>query len=318
MPFVSAPSGSHRLDLEHDGIPGAIGAWLLEDPEPTLIDSGPSTSLSTLEAGLAELGLPLAELRHLLLTHVHLDHSGAAGHLAQRCPNLTVHVHEDAAPHLVDPKKLVASTRRTFGDAHDRLWGDVLPVPEDRIRAWSLGVSAPLPGIRPIPTPGHIAHHLAWEAERVGILFAGDSLGILLHPDAPSHPATPPPAVDLPAWRRTLTETLQPVEVDAFAPTHFGLHRDLHGRCSELLDALEALALRVHRAMSEGPEAEKADARAFHEESVAHVRELLPDDRGERYFSNFSPRKDWEGMRFHLARTPSARPVGEKDEDSGG
>ena len=254
------------------------------------------------------MGIPLADLRHLLLTHVHLDHAGAAGHLAARCPRLTIHLHEDGAPHLVEPEKLVASTRRTFGEAHDRLWGDVLPIPKDRIRAWAPGVSSPLPGIRPIPTPGHIAHHLAWEAERVGLLFAGDSMGILLHPDAPTHPATPPPAVDLPAWRRTLTETLAAVDVDGFVATHFGLHRDLHSRRLELLQALEQLARRVHRAMGEGPEAEEADAEAFQRESVSAVAGYLAKGRAHRYFTNFSARKDWEGMRFHLARTPDARP----------
>ena len=273
------------------------------------MDCGPSPSLDTLEAKLDAVGFPLSELRHLLLTHVHLDHAGAAGHLVERCPHLTVHLHEEGAPHLVDPEKLVASTRRTFGDDHDRLWGEVRPIPADRIRAWSPGVSAPLPGIRPLATPGHIAHHLSWEAERVGLLFAGDSLGILLHPDAPTHPATPPPAVDLRAWRRTLVETLAPVEVDGFVVTHFGLHRELHSRRLELLQALERLAQRVHAAMSEGPEAEEADALAFQEESVAAVESFLPEGRARRYFTNFSAIKDWEGMRFHLARNPGALPT---------
>lgn len=305
--------GAHLLDLEHDGLPGAIGSWLLENPEPTLIDSGPSTSLPTLEARLDSLGLPLSDLRHLLLTHVHLDHAGAAGHLVRRAPRLTVHIHEDAASHLVEPEKLVASTRRTFEEQHDRLWGEVLPVPADRIRGWRSGDSFPLEGVRPIPTPGHIGHHLAFEAERCGVLLAGDALGIVLHPEVPSHPATPPPAVDLPAWRRTLGETLARVAVDAFAPTHFGVHADLHGRRVELLDALESLAWRVDRAMRAGDQAEDADARAFHAESVEQAAGGLPDGHAEHYFSNFSARKDWEGMRFHLARTPEARPSGHPD-----
>jgi glyoxylase-like metal-dependent hydrolase (beta-lactamase superfamily II) len=298
----------HLVDLEHDGLPGAIGVWVLEEPEPTLVDPGPSTSLERLEAGLDALGLPLGEVRHLLLTHVHLDHAGASGQLAARNPRLTVHVHEDGAVHMADPEKLVASTRRTFGDAHDRLWGEVLPVPADQIRGWAPGVSSPLPGIRPIPTPGHIAHHLAWEAERMGMLFAGDALGILLHPEAPTHPATPPPAVDLKAWRETLSETLDPVEVEAFGVTHFGLHADLEGRRKALLEALDALALRVDRAMREGPEAEEADREAFHEESIGKAAPHLPEGRARHYFETFPARGDWDGMRFHLDRTPAARP----------
>jgi len=291
------------LDLEHLGLEGAIATYFLEHPEPALVDPGPSTTLESLEGGLARMGVALEDLRHLFLTHVHLDHAGAAGHLAARNRHLAVHVHEDGAPHMADPERLVASTRRTFGDDHDRLWGDVLPVPRDRIRAWRPGESPSVRGVRPIPTPGHIAHHLAYEAERDAVLFAGDSLGIVLSTEAPTHPATPPPGVHLADWRRTLTETLADVEVEAAAVTHFGLHSDLPDRRRRMLEALESLESRVRRAMQEGPAAEEADRDAFFEESVEAVAQGLSRERVEVYFSTFSPRSDWDGMRFHLDRT---------------
>jgi glyoxylase-like metal-dependent hydrolase (beta-lactamase superfamily II) len=297
------------LDVEHQGLPGAICVYYLERPEPTLVDPGPSTSLDRLLAGLEAVGVAPADLRHVLLTHVHLDHAGASGHLARANPGLAVHVHADAARHLADPGRLVASTRRTFGEAHDRLWGEVLPVPAAQLRGWRPGDPPPVRGLRALPTPGHIAHHLAWEAERIGVLFSGDSLGIVLDPDGPSHPATPAPGVDLDAWYDTLDRVLAPVEVDAFGATHFGLHPDLRERRRRLREALEALALRVDRAMSEGPGAEEADREAFHRETLEAHAPPLSTDRVERYFNTFSARTDWDGMRFHLERTPGARPT---------
>ncbi|MFW5905199.1 MAG: MBL fold metallo-hydrolase [bacterium] len=296
--------GVHVLDLEHVGVSGAICTYLLDTSEPVLVDPGPATTLPTLKEKLAELGMEPSDLRHLLLTHVHLDHAGAAGHLARNSPRLSVHVHQDGAPHMADPERLVASTRRSFGDDHDRLWGDVLPVPEDQLRAWRPGDPRPLSGWRPLPTPGHIGHHLAWEEERVGVLFGGDSLGIVLEPSAPSHPATPPPAVDLTAWRETLQRALAPVEVDAFAATHFGLHGGLHRRRHELLEALRTLTRRVRGAMEEGPDAAEADREAFQRETVETQGRFLAPDRATAYFSTFSARADWDGIRFRLERRP--------------
>jgi glyoxylase-like metal-dependent hydrolase (beta-lactamase superfamily II) len=296
------PMGVLPVDVRHLGLEGAICAYYLEDPEPTLIDPGPSTSLSELEEGLRAEGVRLESVRHLLLTHVHLDHAGASGHLARRSPELKVHVHEDGAPHMADPEKLVSSTRRTFGDAHDRLWGEVLPVPRHQIGAWRPGDPHPMPGIRPIPTPGHILHHLAWEDEAKGILFAGDSLGIILAPGAPTHPPTPPPSLDLAAWRHTLDRILAPVEVDAFGVTHFGLHTGLHTRRRELRERLDALAERVAAAMEAGPDAEAEDRDAFHRETLELLGPHVPGETVERYFEMFSAGTDWDGMRFHLGR----------------
>ena len=286
------------LDLEHQGVPGAICAYVLAGDEPAVIDPGPSTTLATLERKLREAGLALEDLRHVVLTHVHLDHAGATGHLAARVPRLLVHVHRDGAPHLADPERLMASTRRTFGDAHDLLWGEVDPVPADRIRAWEPGIRGPLRRLRAFPTPGHIGHHLAYLDEGLGVLFSGDSMGIVLGEDAPTHPPTPPPAVDLAAWARTL-ESLAPLGPERVGVTHFGLHERFESRRVELLERLRELEARVREALRAGNE---GDAAAYEEDVREAQARHLPRERVDRYFDTFAAATDWAGVRRYLEK----------------
>jgi glyoxylase-like metal-dependent hydrolase (beta-lactamase superfamily II) len=287
------------IDLEHMGLPGAIATYLVMGDEPMLVDPGPSTTLETLEGRLRDQGVRLEDIRHLLLTHVHLDHAGASGHLAGRVPALRVHVHVDGAPHVADPERLVASTRRTFGDAHDRLWGDVRPVPADRIRAWTPGEPGGLRHTRPFHTPGHIGHHVAWLDERTGTLLAGDAMGIVIHPSAPVHPPTPPPTVDLEAWRTTLT-LIGHVGPERFGAAHFGLHEDPHGRRMELQARLDAFEERVAVAMAEGRV--EGDAEAYEEEVRSEQAAWLPRDRADRYFDTFRAAIDYRGMVRYLEK----------------
>ncbi len=290
------------IDLVHLGLPGAIAAYLVDTPEgPAVVDPGPPTTLERLEAGLEEVGVPLSELRHLLLTHVHLDHAGGAGWLARGNPDLLVHVHEEGAPHMADPARLVASTRRVFGEAHDRLWGEVAPVPEGQLRPWRPGAPAPLPGIRALPTPGHIGHHLAYLDEEGGTLFAGDALGIILAPGAPTHPPTPPPAVDVEAWRDTL-DAVASLAPERAAVTHFGVHGRVSERSRELRRALDALEARVEEALVRGEEGGDAYGREVRDIQAGHAER----ERVERYFDTFSATKDWAGMVRYVQKRKEA------------
>lgn len=287
------------FDLEHLGLPGAIATYLLDTPEPALVDPGPATCLPRLTSVLEEHGLLVSELRHLLLTHVHLDHAGAAGALAVENPRLQVHVHADGAPHMADPERLVASTRRTFGEAHDRLWGEMTPVPRGQLRPWRPGDPDPIPGVHSLPTPGHIDHHLAYLHEGDGTLFAGDAMGIILDPEAPSHPPTPPPSLDLRAWHATL-ESLAALAPDRFAVTHFGVYGGFHRRREQLDEELRLLEARVADAM----ERDEVDAEAerFDEEVRRRLSAFLPRERIDGYFEIFSAATDFRGVRFHLER----------------
>lgn len=274
---------------------------MLLGPEPVLVDPGPTPVLPRLKETLEQIGLPLREIRHVALTHVHLDHAGSTGHLVREHPHVTVHVHEDGAPHMADPERLVASTRRTFQESHDRLWGTVLPVPADRIRPWRPREARGPGGLRGIPTPGHIGHHVAWLDERDGLMFVGDSLGIVLGDDTPTHPPTPPPAVDLLEWFGTLDE-IDAIGPERAAVTHFGIHGKVPARTAELRERLRALALRVEEALAQGRAEE--DAESFDAESRALMAETIPRERVDAYLDVFSAANDYRGVQRYVERNP--------------
>ena len=276
---------------------GAISSYLVPGSEPTLVDPGPVTSLHNLEAGLTRLGYQPADIRRICLTHVHLDHAGCVGEWVARRPGTEVVVHHEGAPHLANPAKLVASTRRTFGEAHDRLWGDVVPVPQDALRPWHPDEPGPA-GLRVVPTPGHIQHHLSYLHESSGTLLAGDALGIVLAPHAPTHPATPPPSVQVDAWMDTL-QRLAGLGLEAVGVAHFGIHGGPKDRVRQMRDALEALTERVRTAMRmDDPE----DRRRFQEDTVSLQSGTRARAEVEKYFGAFSAASDWDGMRFWLER----------------
>jgi len=211
----------HPIDLFHQGRPRRIGAYLLETEDgPALFDCGPSTTVAALEAGLEREGLRLTDVRHLLLSHIHLDHAGAAGVLVREHPALQVHVSEIGAPHLVDPSRLERSARRLYGDGFDALWGELAPVPERNVHV----VGDHVLGLACFPTPGHASHHVCYLG-RDGTLYAGDAAGVRIQPGRYVMPPTPPPEIDVELWQRTIDE-IDRRSPDRLALIHFGVAED--------------------------------------------------------------------------------------------
>ena len=206
------------LDLLHLGRERVIGAYLLETPEGlALQDCGPTTCVPALKARLRERGLELQDVPHLLLSHIHLDHAGAAGVLVREHPALQVHVSPIGAPHLVDPTRLEQSARRLYGDEFDTLWGELAPVPEENIRETGDRVL----GLDCFPSPGHASHHVCY-LDADGTLYAGDAAGVRIQPSQFVLPPTPPPEFDLAAWESTLDE-LKRRDPQRLALIHFGV-----------------------------------------------------------------------------------------------
>ncbi len=164
------------IDLVHLGNERTIASYLLDTEDgPALFDCGPSTTVDALKAGLADAGLALTDVRHLLLSHIHLDHAGAAGTLVREHPGLQVHVSAIGAPHLVDPSRLEQSARRLYGESFDVLWGELTPVPEKNIHI----VGDRVLGLDCFPTQGHASHHVSY-LDADGTLYAGDAAGVRL------------------------------------------------------------------------------------------------------------------------------------------
>jgi glyoxylase-like metal-dependent hydrolase (beta-lactamase superfamily II) len=140
------------IDVEHLGRPNVIGCW---EVDGALVDPGPESSLETLLAAL-DGERPAA----IVLTHIHLDHAAATGAIVRRWPEIPVYVHELGAHHLIDPSRLLASAERLYGDAMERLWGEIVPVPEQNVRALAGGET--VLGLRVAYTPGHASHHVCY------------------------------------------------------------------------------------------------------------------------------------------------------------
>ena len=228
------------IDLHHQGVARVIGAWELRGG--LLVDPGPEPCVETLLGGLD--GRP----RALLITHIHLDHAGAAGALVARFPELAVYVHERGAPHLADPSKLLASAARLYGDDMERLWGEVLPVPRGNLRVLEGGEE--VEGLRVAYTPGHAGHHVAYFDPDSGDAFVGDVGGVRITPGYVV-PPTPPPEVDLEAWGKSL-DRIAAWEPARLCLTHFGAVDSPAEHSGEVRAELERLAGRAREGDREG------------------------------------------------------------------
>ena len=228
------------LDLLFGGAERAIGVYLLETADgPALFDCGPSSTLPRLKEALRERGLELTDLRHLLLSHVHLDHAGAAGALVREHPALTVWVSEVGAPHVVDPTRLERSARRLYGDLFDPLWGEVAPVPRENVRV-AAGEAA---GLDAFPTPGHATHHVSY-LDRDGTLYAGDAAGVRIQPSSHIVPVSPPPDIDVEGWHGTIAE-IERRDPQRLALIHFGVETGVDDHLSRLGEELDRWAARL-------------------------------------------------------------------------
>lgn len=248
MPEISRPplSSIHVIDLNFLGLPSAIAAYLIPHREGAiLVESGPGSTISALESGLKAHGYRVSDVSDVFLTHIHLDHAGAAGWLARQ--GARVHVHPVGAPHLLNPEKLLASAARLYGDSMEQLWGEFLPVPEERLSVLQDNQVVEVFGLRlrALDTPGHASHHYAYISEDV--CFSGDIGGIRIANQRHLRPPMVPPEFNLEQWRASLNR-LHKESFTRIAPTHFGLYSDPDWHLAALekaLDQVEAWMLVV-------------------------------------------------------------------------
>ena len=238
----------HTIDLHH-GSAGTTAAYLLEsNGEAALVETGPDATWKHLVAGLARHGLAPRDVRSVFLTHIHLDHAGAAWKMARE--GATVFVHPKGARHLADPGKLLASAQRIYGERMDELWGTLEPIAPERLRATEDGEAVRLGGseVRVVATPGHAVHHNVYLVD--GVAFTGDVGGVRVA-GGPVLPPTPPPDIDLPTWRDSIAR-LRDARPSALYPTHFDRFEDAGAHLDALEEELSAWAGFVRARLEEG------------------------------------------------------------------
>lgn len=246
----------HTLDLTFQNTPRAIASYLIPHKQgAVLIESGPGSTISTLKKRLAEFNYSPADITDVLLTHIHLDHAGAAGWLARQ--GARVHVHHVGAPHMLNPEKLISSATRIYGDMMDKLWGEFLSVPEDKLHilrdADEIQIGEWV--FRALDTPGHAYHHMVYILN--GICFSGDVGGVRI-PDAGSHyiqVPMPPPGLHLGKWRESIYK-LQKQDLVMIVPTHFGSYSDVDWHLNAVLETISRTETWMADMMSRDPSLE--------------------------------------------------------------
>lgn len=239
------------IDLNFMGMPGTIASYLIpHEGGIVLVESGPGSTIEGLKNGLQARGFAVSDVTDVLLTHIHLDHAGAAGWLARQ--GAQIYVHEVGAPHMLNPEKLLASAGRIYGDMMDKLWGEFLPVPKEKLTVLKDGDVVEIGDLRfqALDTPGHAYHHFAYLFEDV--CFSGDIGGVRIGGHRHIRVPMPPPEFNLELWRESLAR-LRAQPFKRIAPTHFGIYNDPDWHLNALDKALDEVEAWMESVMPEDP-----------------------------------------------------------------
>lgn len=299
--MTTIAAGLDYTDVRFLGYPNIIATAILcgagTGAGVALVDPGPQTTLETLRADLAGRGIGLSDVTDLLITHIHLDHAGASGHLVHANPRMTVHVHEAGAPHMIDPTRLLASASRLYGDDMARLWGDVWPVPAANVHVLRGGerVRAGARDLRVAHTPGHAKHHVSYLDEASGVAFAGDTLGVRRPPSTYVMPPTPPPDVDLRAWPESVRRILE-WNPSAVFLTHFGPFENVRTHADELVSRLDEWAVRARALLKDKSLTDEQRCERFVEAGRADLRRRMSTRDAEAYDRSGRIDYSWQGL----------------------
>ena len=246
----------HTLDLNFQNRNDAIAAYLIPHSEgAALVESGPGSTTGALRAGLKEYGYTVSDISHVFLSHIHLDHAGASGWLAQQGAQICVHPR--GAPHLLNPERLIASATRIYKEDMDKLWGEFLAVPEEQLMIIEDGQEISVGDLRMIAihTPGHAEHHIAWGIEN-DIVFTGDIGGVRMPERDYLRLPLVPPELHLEKWRASL-EKLLVMNFKRVAPTHFSIFDDAENHLQSAIAIVEETSAWLEEIMLTEPSIEE-------------------------------------------------------------
>jgi glyoxylase-like metal-dependent hydrolase (beta-lactamase superfamily II) len=252
--------GVFLLDHHFRGSPGVIASYLVSDGDAlTLIETGPASTLETLLAGVRQAGFDPEDIERVVVTHIHLDHAGGAGSMLRVLPRARLYVHPMGAPHMIDPAKLMSSATRIYDDLMGPLWGEMVPVPQDRLDVLDdrAELRTGARTLRAYDTPGHANHHLALHDPDTDSVFTGDVAGVRLDGTSHLRPPTPPPEFSPEKWQKSVA-ILRTLEPRRLYLTHFGGYDDVAWHLDELLSRMWFWAGLVGGRLATGEEAATA------------------------------------------------------------
>ena len=299
-------SGLDYVDLNFLGRPQIIATGILHGASGVaLVDPGPATTLDNLTTALTRKGIRFEDVRQLLITHIHLDHAGASGTIVDRFPHVEVVVHERGAPHIADPSKLLSSAGRLYGQDMDRLWGEVKPVPLERMRIVAGGETLTVAGreVQVAYTPGHASHHVSYLDTASRVAFVGDTAGIRRGSGSYVMPPTPPPDVDLEAWRASETKILA-WDPDTLFLTHFGPFHGARQHFQAMFENLSDWSRIARRLLGDASLSDDERQSRFVEEAGMDLRRRVGDAEADDYMRAGGLSYSWSGLaRYWRKRT---------------
>jgi glyoxylase-like metal-dependent hydrolase (beta-lactamase superfamily II) len=278
-------SGLDYVDLRFLGRAEIIATAILHGSSGVaLVDPGPATALPELTSALTRKGIRFEDVRQILVTHIHLDHSGAVGSILEQHPDIEVIVHARGAPHLADPTRLLASAGRLYGQDMDRLWGDVKPVPSTQLRIVEGGetISAVGHEIKVEYTPGHASHHVSYLDTASRVAFVGDTAGIRRGSGSYVMPPTPPPDIDLEGWRVSQGKILA-WDPDTLFLTHFGPYHGARQHFQAMFENIEAWSQIVRRLLAESAMPDEERQKRFVEEAFRELTRRVGETEARDY-----------------------------------
>jgi glyoxylase-like metal-dependent hydrolase (beta-lactamase superfamily II) len=296
--MTTLAAGMDFVDLRFLGRPGIIATAILQGSSGVaLVDPGPSTTLETLTSELATKGVALRDVRQIVLTHIHLDHAGAAGSLVRLNPDIDVYVHERGATHMIDPSRLLASASRLYGADMDRLWGEFAAVPADRVKVLKGGERITAAGRELLVeyTPGHASHHVSYFDPSSRVAFVGDTAGVRRTGGNYVMPPTPPPDIDLEAWRQSADRMLA-WDPDTLFLTHFGPFHGARLHFQQLFDRLGEWSRSVRRLLADSTIDDDERSRRFVEEGVSELRRVVGAQEADQYGRAGRLDYSWQGL----------------------
>ena len=302
MPALA--SGIDYVDLNFLGRPAIIATAILHSTAGVaLVDPGPGSTLATLEQELATKGIRLDDVRQLLVTHIHLDHAGSTGAIVERHPSIEVFVHERGAPHMVDPSKLLSSAGRLYGQDMDRLWGEMRPLAADRVRVLQGGETLSIAGreIQVEYTPGHASHHVSYFDSASRVAFVGDTAGIRRGSGAYVMPPTPPPDIDIEAWRASQQKILS-WDPDTLFLTHFGPVHGARQHMQAMFENMAEWSRIVRRLLADGTLDDAGRQQRFTDEAAQILRQRVGQDQAEGYMRAGGLNYSYQGLARYWQR----------------